>query len=82
MDDFALYRVRLDESVQQVELDLSGPRTVLCMAGEVQVTAGAEPVALRQGEAGWAPAGQELLVLSGAGEAFVASVGSNGHRRA
>lgn len=82
VDDFALYRVRLDESVQQVELDLSGPRTVLCMAGEVQVTAGAEPVALRQGEAGWAPAGQELLVLSGAGEAFVASVGSNGHRRA
>lgn len=73
--DLALHRVRLDPAVPQVELALPGPRTVLCLAGQVRVDDGAAPIRLAPGQAGFGPAGAVgRLRLSGAGEAYVATV--------
>jgi mannose-6-phosphate isomerase len=68
--EFALHRIRLAGEVTRVELDQPGPRTVVCLAGEVS----AGGLRLRPGEAAFATAGEPPLVLSGAGEAYVASV--------
>ncbi|MGH3681660.1 MAG: mannose-6-phosphate isomerase, class I, partial [Natronosporangium sp.] len=53
--DLALHRVRLDAGVPAVRLPLPGPRTVLCLAGELRVDDGA-PVTLRPGEAAFGEA--------------------------
>jgi mannose-6-phosphate isomerase len=73
--EFALHRVQLTAEVPQAELDRPGPRTVLCLAGEVRVEGGDESTVLRPGEAGFVPATTARLQFSGAGEVFVASVG-------
>lgn len=76
--DLALHRVRLDAGVRRAELALPGPRTVLCLAGELVVGDGADPVTLRPGEAAFGAGGGEAagrLWFTGSGEAFVASVG-------
>lgn len=75
--DFALHRVRLAAGVPRAELVLPGPRTVLCLAGEVRAGDGVTEVTLRAGEAGFGSArgAEGLLRLTGAGEAYVASVG-------
>jgi mannose-6-phosphate isomerase len=73
VSEFALHRVRLDGDVARVELALAGPRTVLCLAGWVEAADGVGSVTLRAGETGFAGAGRPL-VLTGAGEAYVASV--------
>jgi mannose-6-phosphate isomerase len=70
--EFALHRVRLDGGVPRAELDLAGPLTVLCLAGEVAADDGVASVTLGAGDAGFAEAGRRL-VLAGAGEAYVAS---------
>lgn len=77
VSEFALHRVELGTGVDTAALTLRGPRLVLCLAGQVRVDDGGAPLTLRSGEAGFAPAGDEQtpLVLSGAGEAYVASVG-------
>jgi mannose-6-phosphate isomerase len=74
--EFSLYRVLLDAGVRRAELILPGPRSVLCLAGEIRVADGVAPITLRSGEAGFARAGgARRLALSGAGEAYVAAVG-------
>jgi mannose-6-phosphate isomerase len=89
--DLALHRVRLGPELPRVALALPGPRIVLCLAGELRVEDGAEPVTLRPAEAafgaaggaeragGGAAGGPEAAPLrfSGAGEAYVASVGAS-----
>lgn len=69
--EFALHRIRLAGDVERVALGEPGPRTVVCLAGEVR----AGDLRLRPGEAGFAAAAERPLVLSGAGEVYVASVG-------
>jgi mannose-6-phosphate isomerase len=76
--DFALYRVRLDPGVPEVELALPGPRIVLGLTGEVRVDDGAAAVTLHPGEAAFGagrPAG--ALRFVGQGDAYVATVRSN-----
>ncbi|QSB13903.1 mannose-6-phosphate isomerase, class I [Natronosporangium hydrolyticum] len=77
--EFALHRVRLSAGVGQAELTLPGPRSVLCLAGEVRVADGEAPVTLRAGEVAFGSAelaaAGGLLQLAGEGEVFVASVG-------
>ncbi|HEX5595771.1 MAG TPA: mannose-6-phosphate isomerase, class I [Micromonosporaceae bacterium] len=77
VDDFVLYGVRLDVDVPRVRLTTAGPRVVLCLAGEISVDDGGEALALRSGQAAVGAAGVEPLRLVGAGEAYVASVGSS-----
>lgn len=70
--ELALYRVR-PTGGPAVELALAGPRTVLCLAGEVRADDGSAPVTLRPGEAAFGSASAEALVLTGSGEVFVAT---------
>lgn len=75
--EFALHRVVLDDAVPGLRLPVDGPRVVLGTRGEVTVAGergGAEPVTVTPGTAAFAPAAAGVVALSGAGEAFVASV--------
>jgi mannose-6-phosphate isomerase len=72
--EFALHRVRPAEAGGPVTLDVSGPRVVLCLAGEVVADDGAASVKLPAGYAAFGAAGAGPVVIAGAGEAFVASV--------
>jgi mannose-6-phosphate isomerase len=71
--DFALHRVRLGAGAGRAELALPGPRLVLCMEGRVEVDDGVAAVTLGAGEAAFGSPGLPL-VISGTGEAYVASV--------
>ncbi|GAB3139291.1 mannose-6-phosphate isomerase, class I [Micromonospora sonneratiae] len=75
IDDFALHSVRLDEVTSQVRLTPTGPRVVLCVAGRIEVGDAAGTIAISQGQAAFGAADGGPLTLSGAGEAYVASVG-------
>lgn len=73
--DFALRRVAL--SGDEVEVAVSGPSIVLVTGGDVTVRADdAAEVAAPVGSAVFATEDENLLVLSGIGEAFVAQPGS------
>lgn len=72
--DFALHRVTVGGS--PVSLAPPGPRIALCTAGAVTVDDGAGPVPLTPAHAAIGRAGGGPLVLSGAGEVFVASLGA------
>jgi mannose-6-phosphate isomerase len=90
--EFALYRVTLDAGataagvtldagatdagVNRVTLAAGGPRVVLCRTGSVAVDDGAATVRLPAGQAAFAAAAGGPLVLSGSGEAYVATVGA------
>jgi mannose-6-phosphate isomerase len=76
IDDFALHRVRLDAEVPRAKLELTGPRLVLCVTGEIRVADGSAGVDLAPGTAAIGPADGGRIELSGAGEVFVASVGT------
>ncbi|BCB79760.1 mannose-6-phosphate isomerase, class I [Phytohabitans flavus] len=70
--EFTLYQVRPASGA--VELVVTGPRVVLCLAGELTVDDGAGAVELTAGQAAFAPDGPGALSFVGTGEAFVASV--------
>jgi len=70
--EFALHRVR--PSGAKVTLPVAGPRTVLCLAGEIHADDGVASVTLGPGQAAIARADSGALTLAGAGEAYVASV--------
>jgi mannose-6-phosphate isomerase len=70
--DFALHRVRLDGAVARAELAVTGPRLVLCLGGRIGADDGVAAVTLRAGEAAFGGPGR--LVISGTGEAYVASL--------
>lgn len=72
--DFALYRVRVDGSAP-VRLAGSGPRVVLGTAGTVTAGDGDGALAVPRGTAAVGRAGAGALVLTGVGEAYVATVG-------
>jgi mannose-6-phosphate isomerase len=72
--DLALHRVRLADGVARAELAVTGPRLVLCLAGRVEADDGRAPITLAAGEAALGYPGHPV-VISGAGEAYVASVG-------
>lgn len=80
--DFTLHRVRLDAGRSAVELAVTGPRVVLCVAGEVRADDGVTPVTVSRGSAafGYGSVGGSLALAStervDAAEAFVASVGA------
>lgn len=75
VDDFALHRVCPGPSVPQVRLTLLGPRLVFCLRGEITVDDGQGEVKLPAGCAAVGRARSEPLLVSGEGEAYVASVG-------
>ncbi|ASW53729.1 mannose-6-phosphate isomerase, class I [Plantactinospora sp. KBS50] len=72
--DFALYRVRVDGSAP-VRLTGSGPRVVLGTAGTVTAGDDDGALAVPRGTAAVGRAGAGALVLTGVGEAYVATVG-------
>lgn len=72
--EFALHRVRPADAGGALTLPVRGPRTVLCLAGDLAVDDGAGAVELAGGEAAFAADGQATLAFEGAGEAYVASV--------
>jgi mannose-6-phosphate isomerase len=73
--DFALHRVALGGSAP-VPLSPPGPRVVLCTAGKVFADDGQGAVTLAPGQAAIGRAGGGPVVLTGEGEAFVASLGA------
>ncbi|WP_428961788.1 mannose-6-phosphate isomerase, class I [Micromonospora fluostatini] len=73
--DFVLHRVAVTAGVTPVRLTVAGPRVVLCATGEVTVDDGTGPVTLRSGQAAVGPAAGGPVVLTGDGEAYVATVG-------
>jgi len=75
VSDFALRRIALTGS--PVTIEVTGPAMVLATGGEVSV-AGADAVsrAVPVGQAVFASADEAALVLTGAGEAFIAEPGS------
>ncbi|MFI9643898.1 mannose-6-phosphate isomerase, class I [Micromonospora sp. NPDC051925] len=75
VDDFALHRVTVDEEGPEARLPLPGPRVVLCHRGRVAADDGAGTVTLGPGQAAVGTAAGATLVVSGAGEAFVATCG-------
>jgi mannose-6-phosphate isomerase len=75
IEDFALRRVELRGD--EVEVDVTGPTMVLATAGEVVVTATdgtSQEVAI--GTVAFAGGDESRIVLSGRGEAFIATPGS------
>lgn len=74
VDDFALHRVRVDESAP-IRLEAPGPRLVLCTAGRLEVGDAVGTAVVEPGGAAVGPAGSGPLLLTGVGEAYVASVG-------
>ncbi|MFY1636121.1 mannose-6-phosphate isomerase, class I [Solwaraspora sp. WMMB335] len=72
--EFVLHQVVLDGALPQVTLPAAGPRLVLCLRGGISVDDGAGAVAVAPGRAAIGSARDTPLVLSGAGEAYVASV--------
>jgi mannose-6-phosphate isomerase len=80
VDDFALHRVRLAGGASGTDRDRvvlapPGPRVVLCTVGNLTCDDGV-PVTLRPGQAAIGRAGGAPVTISGAGEAFVASLGA------
>jgi mannose-6-phosphate isomerase len=78
--DFALHRVTVE--AEPVVLPVAGPRTVLCLAGEVEVDDSVESVTLGGGQAAFgaaAAAGRSATALTvrGRGQVFVGSAGSS-----
>ncbi|GGK15404.1 putative mannose-6-phosphate isomerase ManA [Pilimelia terevasa] len=73
VEDFALYEVRLDAAHPAVELDVPGPRTLLCLSGAVEADDGDKPLRLAAGEAAFGPATAPPLRLSGAGTVYLAT---------
>ncbi|MCP2326697.1 mannose-6-phosphate isomerase [Hamadaea flava] len=72
IEDFALRRVTLTGAA--VRLDPVGPRTLLCLSGEVVVADRAGSVDLKPGFAAFGNADAGQLELTGAGEVFLAEV--------
>ncbi|WP_329107569.1 mannose-6-phosphate isomerase, class I [Micromonospora sp. NBC_01699] len=77
VDDFALYRVRLDEDVPEARLRPTGPRVVLGGAGAVLVRDAAGAVTVEPGRAAIGAADGGPLVFSGRGEVYVGTAGGS-----
>jgi mannose-6-phosphate isomerase len=75
VDDFALYRVRLDDGLAQARLGVTGPRVVLGGSGAVVVRDAAGAVTVEPGRAAIGAADGGPLVFSGRGEVFVGTAG-------
>jgi mannose-6-phosphate isomerase len=71
--DFALHRASVAGTA--VDLPGTGPRVVLCLAGEVTVDDGDAQVTLTSGTAAIARAETKPLVVTGTGDVYQASVG-------
>lgn len=72
VSDFRLRRVRLEG--QAVELDPTGPRTVLCLVGRITIADASGAVTLVGGESAFGSASGGPLTFTGAGEAYVTSL--------
>ncbi|MEV4533836.1 mannose-6-phosphate isomerase, class I [Asanoa sp. NPDC049518] len=70
VDDFALHRV-----TRPTQLSLSGPILALCTAGEITIGDATGVVSLTPGRAAVGPASAGPLMIAGAGEVYVASLG-------
>jgi len=70
VDDFALHRV-----TRPTQLSLNGPILALCTAGEITIGDATGVVSLTPGRAAVGPAGAGPLMIAGAGEVYVASLG-------
>ncbi|SNS92053.1 mannose-6-phosphate isomerase [Asanoa hainanensis] len=70
VDDFALHRV-----TTPTQLTLNGPILALCTAGEITIGDATGVVSLTPGKAAVGPAGAGPLMIAGAGEVYVASLG-------
>ncbi|WP_320069088.1 mannose-6-phosphate isomerase, class I [Micromonospora sp. RTGN7] len=75
VEDFALHRVTMGAGAPSVRLGLPGPRVVLCRAGRLSADDGRGVVSLVSGQAAIGPADAGPLVLTGVGEAYVATAG-------
>ncbi|MER7168397.1 mannose-6-phosphate isomerase, class I [Micromonospora sp. NPDC000207] len=76
VDDFALYQVTSAPGDGPAPLAVTGPRVVLCVAGEVTVDDGTGPVVLPCGAAAVGTAQGGPVVFSGTGTAYVATAGT------
>lgn len=73
--DFRLYRITVSDS--PVAVDPQGPRTVLCLSGEISVVDEAGSLTLGSGESAFGRAGGGVMTFSGAGapgEAYLVSL--------
>lgn len=83
--EFALYRAMLDEQTPRVDVELAGPREVLCLRGEVHVDDGLAPLTLRAGQGAFGPAAPTAapaLTCTGSGEFYLAALPSDAWIRA
>ncbi|WP_326560857.1 mannose-6-phosphate isomerase, class I [Micromonospora sp. NBC_01796] len=75
VDDFALYRVRLDDALPEARLTVTGPRVLVGTSGAVTVRDAAGAVTVEPGRAAIGAADGGELVFSGRGEVFVGAAG-------
>lgn len=76
VEEFALVRATLTGDGGRVELPGAGPRIVLCVAGSVDLTAGARRTRLGRGESVFLPGDAPAVDCGGTGEVFQAAVGA------
>jgi mannose-6-phosphate isomerase class I len=72
--DFRLWRARLEGSQHALELTPNGPRTVLCLRGQVNVADKRGAVWLAGGESAFGPADGGPMTFDGTGEIYLASL--------
>jgi mannose-6-phosphate isomerase len=72
--DFRLSRVRLEGGHHTLELTPEGPRTVLCLRGNVNVADKRGAVWLTGGESAFGPADGGMMSFDGTGELYLASL--------
>lgn len=75
--DFLLWRAEVGASVASVAVPTSGPAIVLCTEGTVQCVSADGVIELARGDSAASRAGESLM-CSGAGTAFVGTVGRTG----
>jgi mannose-6-phosphate isomerase len=73
VDDFALRRITLSGGA--VTFDPAGPRTLLCLSGQITVADGESSADLTQGMPAFGNADAGQLKLTGAGEVYLATTG-------
>ena len=72
--DFRLWRLRLESGRHTLELTPDGPRTVLCLRGQVNVADKRGQVRLAGGESAFGPADGGSMTFDGTGEIYLASL--------
>lgn len=76
VEEFALSRLVVDGRPAVLTDDPDGPQVLLCLAGNVEITADGHQVGLSGGQSAFLGASASPVVIAGTGEVYRATVGS------